>query len=640
MFFRKSLIAVSILLGISSIAMADDNSGFVLDDINVDGLEGIQPDVVKSRIRFQKGSYITPEDTNQIINNLYGTGFFDSVDLYRKGRNLFVDVKERSIIAGFSFKGNKKIKKDDLDKLFTDAGMYVGNVYSPDTMFLLKQSLLSQYSMMGLYGVKIDENIRKLPNNRVDIALTFSEGKPAQIDDINVVGNKEYNVDELKKGIAFETPSLWNLWGFFSKYDSYSPQGMDDSVEGLSSYYLDRGYLDFKVTSKQASMSKDREHSYITFDVAEGDVYTVSKISIDGKYVVPESEIESLIKVKRGQVFSRQLLMDSVNAIKTLLGSKGYAFATVNPVPKVDKEANTVSFKFIINAGKKVYVNRVNFNGNNITNDYVFRRQLQYYEQSAYDQEEIDKSQRRLSQLPYVESAQMSMVPVEGSDDLVDLNYNIKEKNANSISGSIGYSDVYGFMIGAKLNMPNVFGTGNIFNTDIQLSLPYQNLSLSYIDPFFTTSGISQSISAYANRLNTAKTDTIAAYQRNTVGARLMYGVPISAFSNITWGAIYDNNDLRQSSGVNSSIVDWFINEQNNGKHVYNEPAITAGWSYDSSNKFMFATDGGSFDLNGSINIPGSSLQAYKVDMTGTYNFAVPNTDLSSFSIRGGLGLW
>ncbi len=116
MFFRKSLIAASILLGISSIAIADDNSGFVLDDINVDGLEGIQPDVVKSRIRFQKGSYITPEDTNQIINNLYGTGFFDSVDLYRKGRNLFVNVKERSIIAGFSFKGNKKIKKDDLDK--------------------------------------------------------------------------------------------------------------------------------------------------------------------------------------------------------------------------------------------------------------------------------------------------------------------------------------------------------------------------------------------------------------------------------------------------------------------------------------------------------------------------------------------
>ncbi|WP_275424772.1 POTRA domain-containing protein, partial [Serratia marcescens] len=146
-----------------------------------------------------------------------------------------------------------------------------------------------------------------------------------------------------------------------------------------------------------------------------------------------------------------------------------------------DKDNHIVFFKIVVDAGKKVYVNRINFFGNNVTNDYVFRRQLQYYEQSQYNKEAIDKSQRRLEQLPYVGAADMELVPVAGSDDLVDVNYNIKERNANSISGSLGFSDLYGFMIGGRLNMPNVFGTGNTFNLNAQLSIPFQQLDISYI---------------------------------------------------------------------------------------------------------------------------------------------------------------
>lgn len=623
-------------MGIACTSWAEGGS-FILDDVSIEGLQGLQSDVVKSRLGFKKGSYITPEDTNQIINNLYGTGFFNSVDLYRKGSNLFINVKERPIIAGFNFSGNKKLKKEDLEKVFTDAGIYVGNVFNPNTLFLLKQSLLSQYSQMGLYGAKIEENIRKLPNNRIDINLTMSEGKPATIDAINFVGNKDYDDKALKSSVAFQVPSLWNLWGFLAPFDSYSPNAMDQSVQGVTNYYLDRGYLDFKVTSKQASMTKDREHSFITFDVAEGEVYKVGKISLDGKFILPKSELEALIQLKQGEVFSKKKLVDSAEAIKTLLGSKGYAFATVNPIPDVNKKKRTVSFKFVVDAGKKVYVNRVNFFGNNVTNDYVFRRQLQYYEQAKYNKKAIYKSQRRLDQLPYVQSADMQLVPVEGSDDLVDVNYNIKEKNANSVSASLGFSDLYGFMIGGKLNMPNVFGTGNTFNLNAQLSIPFQQLDISYIDPYFTTSGISQSVSAYANRSNFAKTKAIAAYQLDTFGARLMYGLPISTFSNVSWGLTFANNTVKQSDGYQSSIVKWFIDQQ--GRNVFNEPAVTGGWSFDNSNKFMFATDGGSIDLNGTINIPGiSNINSYKVEFGGKYNIAIPNTDLSALSITGKVG--
>ena len=623
-------------MGIACTSWAQEDS-FILGNVSINGLEGLQDDVVKSRIGFKKGSYITAEDTNQIIDNLYGTGFFNSVDLSRKGSNLFINVKERPIIAGFNFSGNKKLKKEDLEKVFTDAGIYVGNVFNPNTIFLLKQSLLNQYSQMGLYAAKIEENIRKLPNNRIDISLTIKEGEPATIDAINFVGNKKFDDGDLKTSIAFEVPSLWNLWGLLAPFDSYSPDGMEKSVQGVTSYYLNKGYLDFKVTSKQASMTKDREHSFITFDMVEGKVYKVGKISLDGKFILPKSELKALIQLKQGEVFSKKKLVDSTEAIKTLLGSKGYAFTTVNPIPNVDKDKRIVSFKFVVDAGKKVYVNRVNFLGNNVTNDYVFRRQLQYYEQAAYNKQAIDNSQRRLDQLPYVSAADMQLVPVKGSDDLVDVNYNIKEKNANSISGSLGYSDIYHFMIGAKLNMPNVFGTGNTFSLETQLSIPSQQLNLKYIDPYFTTSGISETISANSNRTNYAKTDAVTAYQLNTFGASLMYGVPISTFSNASWGLTYANNQIKQSSGYDSSIVDWF-EEQQDGRNSFNEPAVTAGWNFDDSNKYIFPTDGGSFSLSGSANIPGiSNIYSYKVNLAGKYNIAIPNTDLSSFSIRGGI---
>ncbi|MED7787480.1 outer membrane protein assembly factor BamA [Francisella sp. 19X1-34] len=634
-FFRKKFVLASLLMGIALNGLADDSS-FVLNNVSIEGLQGLQSQVVKSRIGYKKGSYITPEDTNQIINNLYGTGFFNSVNLYRKGSNLFINVKERPIISGFTFSGNKKLKKEDLQKVFTDAGIYVGNVYNPNTMFLLKQSLLNQYSSMGLYGAKIEENIRKLPNNRIDISLDIKEGEPAKIDAVNFIGNKKFDDSDLKSSVAFAVPSVWNLWGFLAKFDDYSPQGMGQSVQGVTNYYLDRGYLDFKVKSKQASMSKDREHSYITFGVTEGKVYKVGSISLTGKFLLPRSEIQSLIKLKQGEVFSKKKLVESVDAIKTLLGSKGYAFVTVNPIPSVDKKKRTVSFKFVVDAGKKVYVNRINFFGNNVTNDYVFRRQLQYYEQSQYNKKQIDKSQRRLEQLPYVGSADMELVPVKGSDDLVNVNYNIKERNANSVSGSLGFSDLYGFMIGGRLNMPNVFGTGNTFNVNAQLAVPYQNLDVSYINPYFTTSGISQSISAYVSRSNFAETNAIAAYQLDRWGARLIYGVPVSTFSNVSGGLTFADNTVKQSDGYKSAVVDWFTAQQ--GTNNFYETALTAGWTYDNSNRYIFPTAGGSFGLDGSINLPGvSNIQAYIVKVHGTYNVAIPNLDQSALQIRAGV---
>jgi len=610
---------------------------FVADDIKVRGLGSINDSVIKNRVKKRAGDYITLADTDKIIQDLYSTNYFDDISLYKKDSDLVIDLKERPVIASFSFKGNKKLKKEDLDKLFKDADIYVGSVYSPDTIFLIKQSLLMQYATMGLYSATINEDVVKLPNNRIGLELKFAEGKPATVERVSVFGSKNFSEKELKDNQAFQSPSIWNLWGFLAKHDSYSPEGMDESLSMLNNFYYDRGYLDFNVVSKQASLTADKEHSYIAYKVAEGLVYTVTDISVEGKFVLPKEEIDSLVKLKNNDIYSREKLSETIEDIKDLLGSKGYAFATVNPLTDIDKKKKTVSIRLIIDAGKKTYVNRVNFYGNTVTNDYVFRRQLQYYENSQYNKEAIDRSQIKLEQLPYVESAHMELVPVEGTDDIADINYNIVEHNANTVSGSIGYSDLMGAMLGASLHVPNVFGTGNTFAADAKLSFTYQDLTLSYTDPFFTNSGISQTISAFINRTNYSETSAIADYKLNRVGTSIGYSVPISSYSYVNWGANFTNNDVQQPSSGYSSIVKRFI-ESEDGSHVFNQPAVNAGWTYDSSNKFFFATEGMFLSLNSTVNIPGADLQTYKLEAMGSWFMPLPGSDLSSFSIRGGLG--
>ena len=635
--YKKKIIFASLILGLASTASATSTNDFVVNKIFINGLQSINAKTIQNRIKYKAGSYITESDTDKIINNLYKTGYFNNVSVYKKGSDLIIDVKERPIIANFKFIGNKKIKKKDLQTVFNDEGVYSGNIYNPEKLFLIKQSLLSQYSMMGLYDTRIKEDIKKLPNNRVSIIFQIKEGKPAVINGINVVGNKKISTQDLKDAIAFKKPSIWNGWGWFSQYTNYSEQGMTKSEQDLSNYYLNRGYLDFKITSKQVSITKDKEHTYINFDVDEGHIYKISNITLTGDYVLPEDEIKALIKIKKGQVFSKEKIIQSVKAIKDILGNKGYAFAQVNPIPEIDKKNHTVNLKFVVISGKKVYVNKITFNGNSITNDYVLRRQLQYYEQGPYNKSSIDKSQIRLNQLSYLKSAKLKLVPVKGTTDMVNLNYDIQEKNANSITGSVGYSDLYKFMIGAKLTMPNVLGTGNIFSINTQISKPYQNLSISYTNPSFTVSGISQTVSAFVNRSNFSETDSVVGYRLDSYGFNLLYGMPLSTFSNLTWGFQFTNNRVKQADSTDtSSILNNFIASQD-GKSDFNEPALTLGWNYNSTNKFMFPTEGMSLNLNGIFNVPGSDIQSYKLKASGSYHIPIPNNDLASFSIRGGI---
>ncbi len=625
----RKVLGLAILGLIPSTFVYSATSDFVVNEIDVEGLQRISIGSVYNNLPIQIGQTVTSELTSEAIADLYASGNFSNIKIYRQDDALIVQVQERAAISSVDFTGNDEIKSEDLRKALISSGLEVGNIYNPDILMLVKQSLEQQYFSLGKYAVRITTKVTKLARNRVAIKIIISEGLTAKIERIDFIKNNNFEQSKLRDNIVLTTPSMWNLWGLLSNDDQYSIQRMQASMEMLRSFYMNQGYLNFRVDSTQVALNPHKDKTFISLNLSEGKIFHVKSIDLEGEFILPEAKIREMIDINAGDVFSRQKILDSADKIKYELGNKGYAFASVNPVPTVDQEQRLVGLTFYIEPGKKVYVREVNFMGNNVTNDVVYRQNMLYSEGGLYNQYMIEQSKIRLQRLPYIEAVDMKKTPVAGTDDLIDLNYDIKERSANTVSASIGYSQLYKFMIGGNLAMPNILGTGNQFNIGAQLSVPYKSLNISYTEPFFTDSGISQTVGAYLTNVNTANT-TLTNYATNSYGLTLGYIIPISLNNSISAGIGYDHTRLLQN-GSNSVTVRDFI-EQNGSD--YDTYTANIGFIRNTTNRAFFPTEGNYFNVNANAAMPFSSLTWYKLGVSDNYYYSISQT--FTLSLSGG----
>ena len=365
----KRLVA-SILLALSGgVALAADD--FVISDIRVDGLERISAGTVYTYLPVQKGDKLDRSRAADALRALYKTGFFKDVRLDRQGDILVVTVAERPAIATITLVGNKDIKTEELTKGLNNIGLAEGETYNELNIERVTQELTRQYNNRGKYNVRITPSIKELDRNRVDVTITIAEGKAAKIKHLNIVGNTSYTDDEIREAFELDTTN-WLSW--YRRDDQYSREKLSGDLEKLRAFYLDRGHVDFDVESTQVSVSPDRRNVYITANVSEGEIYTVGDVRLTGKFIVEESTLQRLVVFKKGETFSRKKLEQTSEYIQKLLGNFGYAFANVSPIPNVDRNKRIVDITMLVDPGKRVYVRRINFEGNNKTLDEVLRR--------------------------------------------------------------------------------------------------------------------------------------------------------------------------------------------------------------------------------------------------------------------------
>ena len=578
---------------------------FVVDDIQVRGLQRISVGTVYNYLPVNVGESFSLDNVAPAIKALFKTGFFKDVSLEREGSTLIVNVVERPSIAKIIFEGNKDLSKDDLTKALKKIGLSEGKVFDRQVLDKVEQELSRQYFSHGKYGLKITTEVSNLTRNRVGIRIKISEGRVAKIKQINIVGNTVFDEKTLLSKLELNTS---NLLSFYTKDDQYSKQKLSADLETLRSYYLDRGYINFSIESTQVAITPDKKDIYVTINVKEGDVYTLDKVKLAGNLIVAPDELIKLMKVGPDEVFSRKNATETSKAISDRLGDEGYAFANVNMVPEINEAKKTVDMTFFVDPAKRVYVRRINFKGNNKTRDEVLRREMRQMESSWASSSKIERSKTRLERLGYFEEVNVETPPVVGSADQIDVNYSVVEKPSGNLMAGIGFSQVQGIILNANIAQDNVFGSGKRVNIAFNNSSYMTSYQFGFNNPYFTVDGVSQGYNlGYTSR--DAAQINLANYTTDVANAGVNFGIPLNEFDNLRFDFDVKHTNLGTTDFTSTQIRD-FINKEGDSFLTF-APAI--GWTHDTLNRAIFPNKGGQQRLSALSTVPGSDLEYFKV---------------------------
>ncbi|MCK9606768.1 MAG: outer membrane protein assembly factor BamA [Methylomonas sp.] len=597
-------------------------SSFVVEDIQVRGLQRISAGTVFNYLPVTVGETFSEEKQGAAIRALFNTGFFKDIILEREGGTLVVNVVERPSVAKIVIEGNKDIKKEDLADALKKIGLAEGKVYNKQILDKVEQELRRQYFSHGKYGLKIKTEVTELTRNRVGIHIDIAEGKVAKIKQINIVGSRAFSNDALKKDFELSTT---NFLSFYSKDDQYSKQKLSADLEKLRSYYLDRGYINFSIESTQVDITADKREIYITINVKEGDVYTLEKVKLSGELVVEPEELVKLVRVGPGEIFSRKNATETSKAISERLGDEGYTFANVNMVPEINESNKTVVMTFFVDPGKRVYVRRINFKGNTKTRDEVMRREMRQMESSWASSSKIERSKTRLDRLGYFEEVGVETPPVVGTADQIDVNYSIKEKASGNLQAGVGYSQVQGVIFNANVSQDNIFGTGKRVNFAFNNSNILTRYNLGFRDPYFTLDGVSMGWDLGYTSRNGYQAN-ISRYNTNVANAGFNFGIPLNEFDQLGFDVDFKQTEISDTSFSPQEVVD-FINNKGDS---FLTLSGGLGWTHDTMNRAVFATDGGQQRVSVLATVPGSDLQYFKVGYKQQHYFPLS----SDFTFR------
>jgi outer membrane protein insertion porin family len=601
---------------------------FVVRDIRVEGLQRIAAGTVFNYLPIKVGDAVSDKAVQEAIRALHKTGFFKDVRLERQGEVLIVSVVERPSIGGIHILGTREMPEDDLKKGLKEIGLAEGRVFNSSLLDRVEQELRQQYFSRGFYGVAIKPTVTPLERNRVDVTLDVAEGKPARIRSINLVGNSVFADDDLFDMFSLG-PAPW--WALFSSRDQYSKQKLAGDLERLRNHYQDRGYLEFTVDSTQVALTPDKEHLYVTINLTEGRKFTIKSFKVAGKFVVPEAELRGLVELVPGQVFSRRKVTETTKALTDRLANEGYAFANVNAIPEVDRDKSEVALTFFIDPGKRTYVRRVNFSGNSVTRDDVLRREMRQLEGGWYAADKIQRSRTRLQRLGIFEDVNVETPAVPGTQDQVDVNVAVKERSTGSLMFGVGYSDADKFTVNASITESNVFGTGKELNASFDNSKSTTNFSVRYVDPFYTRDGVSRGYSVFRSKVDAAAANT-AAYNTDTIGAGVFFGIPLSEDNSLHLGADVENVSIETSS-TSANVAQQFVAEHGSSNTLVR---TTVGWSRDTLDNRLMPTRGSIQSISGEASVPGSDIEYFKlVYQLGHF---WPVGDSASFRLKGELG--
>lgn len=604
---------------------------FVVKDIRVEGVQRVEPGTVFGYLPVKVGETFTDDKGAESIRALYNTGFFKDVQIRSEGNVLVVRVEERPAISQLEFIGFKEFDKDALRRTLRGVGVAEARYYDKSLIDRAEQEIKRQYVSRGYYAAEVTTTVTPVDANRVSITFTVDEGPTAKIRQINIVGNKAFKEGDLRDEMQLSTPN-WLSW--YTKNDLYSKQKLTADLEALRSFYLDRGYLEFAIESTQVSITPDKKDIYLTLNIHEGEQYKVSDIKLTGELLGKQAEMEKLIKLKQGDVFSSAKLSSTTKSITDLLGTYGYAFATINPQPQINQKDRTVALTLVVDPGRRVYVRRVNVVGNSKTRDEVVRREMRQMEASWFDGEKLQLSQNRVNRTGYFTDANITTEDVPGTTDQVDVNVNVTEKPTGQINLGVGFSSTDKLVLSAGIRQDNVFGSGTSLGLDVNTSKSNRTIAVTQFDPYFTVDGISRSTELYYRTYRPLYYTGDQDYRVVQQGGNVKFGVPFSETDTVFFGIGYERTTIDVTTNTPLAYQNYVAK---NGRITNNFP-ITIGWSKDQRDSALVPTRGRYQQANLEFGIPGGDLQYFRAYYQHQYFYPLSKSFTMAFNNEIGYG--
>jgi outer membrane protein insertion porin family len=609
----------------------------LVSDIKIEGLQRVEPGLVFSNLPFEVNDPIESVDVSSTIKLLYKTGQFKDISLELEDSKIIIIVNEKPVISDLNFYGVEAFQDDKLKIGLSQMNFAEGLVFDKTDLKKVEQEISNQYLALGKYTASVKAEAIPLERNRMRVNLYVEEGSVSRIKEINIVGNKLYEKEILMNIFKLKTT---NLLSWYNKDDRYSKQVLSGDLETLKSFYMDRGYLDFKINSSLIRISETKKNVYVDISINEGNKYFFGESIISGKVTkdVPQEALDAQIGTSKGNTFSRAAVTATTQRINQILGDFGYAFSNANAIPEVNKETRTVDFNYFIDPGKKIYVRRLNFFGNEKTRDSVIRRELRQFESSWYSKKNVDRSKTRLSNTQYFDEIDVETASVPGVTDQVDINIYLKERNTGKLMLGAGVSSDEGLVGTFTVSQSNFLGTGNTVTASVSTGSVNQTYALSYTDPYWTDNGVSRTVGAYKRDVNTTDLST-ASYNTYSYGADLDFSIPTSEYNAIGLGATLDVTEIKLGDFATQEYIDYCQNlSGSTSTSDCNSDSFTGNLVYatDTRNNAILPTAGYSLRTHATLSMPVFDMQFYQISAKADKYWPLSNE--MSFKLKGKIG--
>ncbi|MDR7092499.1 outer membrane protein assembly factor BamA [Hydrogenophaga laconesensis] len=600
---------------------------FTLRDIRVEGLQRVEPGTVFASLPFRIGDQYSDDKGTTAIRSLFGLGLFSDVRLQINGDVLVVIVEERPTVADVSFSGVKEFEADVLKKALRDIGLADGRPFDKALADRAEQELKRQYINRSMYAAQVVTTVTPGERNRVNLNFSVVEGDVAKIREIRIVGNRAFSESTLRNLFDLDTGG-WLSW--YTKSDRYSRAKLNADIETLRSYYLTRGYLEFRIDSTQVAIAPDKESMSITLNITEGDRYVVKSVALEGEYLGREEEFKSLVTLRAGEAYNAEDEASTVKAFTDFFGAFGYAFAQVEPTRDIDRVNKQVSFVLRAQPARRVYVRRINVEGNNRTRDEVIRREFRQLESAWYDSDRIRLSRDRVDRLGFFTSVEVDTQPVPGTPDQVDMTVTVAEKPTGNLTLGAGYSQAEKLSIIAGIRQENVFGSGNYLGVDVNTSDYNRQIVVSTVDPYFTADGISRSFDAYY-RTTRPYTEQGGDYRLVTPGMSIKFGIPFTEQDTVFFGIGVEQTKIEPGNGLPLAYQQY---SDTFGASSTSLP-LTVGWSRDGRDSALVPTQGRLQRFNTELGVGGDTRY-----LKASYQFQqyIPLNKQYTLAFNGELG--